>query len=90
MIYLSTIISQGTMSYPLCDPVDAVDLAAPQVSFYNQTSRLERILGSVRPYVDLFCAYDLPYHNHISRTMSYHLCDLVDAIDLVGPIGHFL
>src|SRR4051812_47770337 len=29
MIYLSTIICQGTMSYPLCDSVEAVDLAGP-------------------------------------------------------------
>ena len=53
MVYPSTIMNHGTMGYPLCDSLDADDIAGPQVSVYDQTSRLERILCSVSPYVCL-------------------------------------
>ena len=60
------------------------------MNVYDQTRILERILGSVRPYVGLSCSYYLPIIIISQGTMGYPLCDPVDAVVLAGPTGHCL
>ena len=48
MVYPSTIMNHGTMGYPLCDSLDADDIAGPHVSVYDRTRRPKRILGSLK------------------------------------------
>src|SRR4051812_22540894 len=90
MIYPITIIAKGTMGYPLCDMVDAVDLAGPTgecLRSNEQTGESWVALGHM-----LVCFVVMIYPSTIisQGTMSYPLCDPVDAVDLASPIGQCL
>ena len=78
IVYLSSIISKGTMGYHLWDPVDVFDLTGPAGQFLRYNEQKEEILGSIGPYVWV--------HTNIAQgTMGYPLCDMVDAVDQAGP-----
>jgi len=45
MIYPITIVNHGTMGYPLCDLVDAVDLAGPTGQCLRSNEQTKENLG---------------------------------------------